>query len=917
LSTTRKVLPISRKNLLVPLTVISFWLLVHPSSWRRHLQRIDPNLHPDFCLVDLTKEQRRNRRLWAFLAGEWLFLLLGLLIITSTYLLLNHTPQADAMRILARNLGNGFFGALAFSALVSTASGFIFGGVLGIGFVFMGLNDIYYVIALAAALGLSAAVHLKLSSEKTFRSLPRDVTGFIIGLIIITPLVLLIRSWFYGHPLAESPQTYLNSPLDSLDFSVFAATIFLGCIVLLFFALRLRTMQPLIQNWLIISIYALLFSLFVHVTVTNPTKSWQFLVGLAGGSTLYQGIIFSLAWSGSRRVGGGLTAATVAMLLTGIGSVAIAPTDLTGPIPPPTVLYTAAAISLFGLFSFVLRPILFSPVVVIYNHILFSLDQETHGKLRFFDGHAAFWDEFQPFRWPGLGDYLVLLAERQPEKAESVFLQLSEGKQHPAVRAAQIELNARRLESCQTITQIAQINKEIAGKDIASQATSLVRSFLPISLDIESALSQISTYHQRLSLGSVRDSLTTLQRDLILSKKREAQRLSIVAGRWNTIISEYIEQLARGAQSQAEIDNPYICGVPLNDQQEVFVGRTDIMTRIEHLLLSENCPPLLLYGQRRMGKTSLLLNISHILPSKIIPCFVDAQSITIHQDPITATQAIIATARESAWRTRSIKLPQCPVDGSDGMSLNAVKIWLDQTGALLTSQGLDLLVMIDEFEALGYPYKSQTPFTTDLMILMRHMLQHQSWFRIIFSGAHAIDELDRWSHFLINSQILKISYLEAHEALRLIEQPVRDFGLKHTAQTAWHILGLTSGHPYLLQALCFELVMLKNEQPEDIRHTASYHDIEEAAKRVFTSNRFFFADITNAQITPTARYMLSYLAGMGKGRMITADEWRQLFPENYQSNLNVILRRDLVTPDGPGFRFQVELIRRWFDQQMV
>ena len=177
--------------------------------------------------------------------------------------------------------------------------------------------------------------------------------------------------------------------------------------------------------------------------------------------------------------------------------------------------------------------------------------------------------------------------------------------------------------------------------------------------------------------------------------------------------------------------------------------------------------------------------------------------------------------------------------------------------------------------------------------------------------------LRRWSHFLINSQILKISYLEAHEALRLIEQPVRDFGLKHTAQTAWHILGLTSGHPYLLQALCFELVMLKNEQPEDIRHTASYHDIEEAAKRVFTSNRFFFADITNAQITPAARYMLSYLAGMGKGRMITADEWQQLFPENFQSNLNVILRRDLVTPDGPGYRFQVELIRRWFDQQMV
>ena len=74
--------------------------------------------------------------------------------------------------------------------------------------------------------------------------------------------------------------------------------------------------------------------------------------------------------------------------------------------------------------------------------------------------------------------------------------------------------------------------------------------------------------------------------------------------------------------------SPYIFGIPLAEHQEIFVGRSDIIKDIEKLLLDRLCPPLLLYGQRRTGKTSLLNNLGRLLPSTIIPLFVDLQGPT-------------------------------------------------------------------------------------------------------------------------------------------------------------------------------------------------------------------------------------------------------------------------------------------------
>src|SRR5207253_4522042 len=107
-----------------------------------------------------------------------------------------------------------------------------------------------------------------------------------------------------------------------------------------------------------------------------------------------------------------------------------------------------------------------------------------------------------------------------------------------------------------------------------------------------------------------------------------------------------------------EIDNPYIFSVPLVEHQDLFVGRADIAARIEQLLLDRRRPPLLLYGQRRMGKTSLLRNLGRLLPSSTVLLFVDGEGIAGAIDYADFLYAVAAAMARSAEQHRGLLLPR-------------------------------------------------------------------------------------------------------------------------------------------------------------------------------------------------------------------------------------------------------------------
>ena len=74
--------------------------------------------------------------------------------------------------------------------------------------------------------------------------------------------------------------------------------------------------------------------------------------------------------------------------------------------------------------------------------------------------------------------------------------------------------------------------------------------------------------------------------------------------------------------------NPYIAGAPVVEA-DMFFGRKDVFGWIEHSLMGKYVDHILvIHGQRRVGKTSVLKQIPNFLPDRYLQVFFDLQGRT-------------------------------------------------------------------------------------------------------------------------------------------------------------------------------------------------------------------------------------------------------------------------------------------------
>ena len=131
-----------------------------------------------------------------------------------------------------------------------------------------------------------------------------------------------------------------------------------------------------------------------------------------------------------------------------------------------------------------------------------------------------------------------------------------------------------------------------------------------------------------------------------------------------------------------EIVNPYIAGAPVTEQR-MFFGREDVFSWIQNSLTGQYADHILvIHGQRRVGKTSVLKQLANRLPQKYMPVFFDLQGRThttldrflwglarevvrvLKQDPVLTSPCptnklllqILNTLNADSWQTSSLSL---------------------------------------------------------------------------------------------------------------------------------------------------------------------------------------------------------------------------------------------------------------------
>jgi hypothetical protein len=149
-----------------------------------------------------------------------------------------------------------------------------------------------------------------------------------------------------------------------------------------------------------------------------------------------------------------------------------------------------------------------------------------------------------------------------------------------------------------------------------------------------------------------------------------------------------------------------------------------------------------------------------------------------------------------------------------------------------------------------------------------------------------------------------------------------EFALRYEPAASRRVLDLTRGHPFLVQLLCAEIVALKNEQPPTSRRLASEADVEAAVAPALAHGSFFFADIRQNQVSETSLALLHFLARQGEGAVARRDDLASCIsdPAELERTLSHLQQRELIERGNGddyhgGYRFHIELVRRWFAER--
>jgi len=587
---------------------------------------------------------------------------------------------------------------------------------------------------------------------------------------------------------------------------------------------------------------------------------------------------------------------------------------------PTWLLWLGPILLLLGLSQSYWRPFLFYPFAEAWNLLLYQAEQQRsdvdtlQADMLYLRFHTAFWDEQQHLPLFSLEKHLVWLYEQAPNIARHRLEQLGGSSQAWVVSAVYQEIDIRLMEKVQNIEEISRIYQHLYSPHTGTPSSALVQQFKSISQDVEAALAQSSHYAQRMMLNEQETRFNQLLLDLNRYHNSLAQRFHPLAMLWRNQITDAAQSMENLANDLQEIHNPYVVGIPLTAKQTIFVGRRDVIVRIEKLLLDQRCPPILLYGQRRTGKTSVLNNLSRLLSSRFLFAYVDFQSPRLLTGEISGLLYGLAHAlSRAAELSPECNWPKLERAELDEHPFERFDAWLDQVEHALN--GHTLLIALDEFVTLEEARQrghisDATVFT--LLSMLRHIIQHRHHFRLLLAGSHSLDELNQWASYLINVQIVHLHYLTHNEALRLIKEPVEQFALRYTEAAAQRVLDVTHAHPALVQLLCSEIVELKNMQPIEKRRQADLDDIEEAIPQALMTGAFFFNDIAYNQIDENALAMLRFIAQHGEAACISREALQTQFAAHLDSSLKQLRRRELIElcPEQQAYRMQVELIRQ-------
>ena len=362
--------------------------------------------------------------------------------------------------------------------------------------------------------------------------------------------------------------------------------------------------------------------------------------------------------------------------------------------------------------------------------------------------------------------------------------------------------------------------------------------------------------------------------------------------------------------------NPYVAGIPLRGK-EGFFGRQEILKWVTRELRNPGTNALVLAGQRRIGKTSLLLQLNRILPADtFLPIYFDLQD----QATRPLGQVLAALANKVA-RQAGAKSP-------DPNAFDVYGRYFHETFLPKFYQTMGetrrLVLLFDEFDALDQATKQELAeviAAKALFPFLRRVMEDPR-LAFVFAVGRQVEDLSLDFTAIFKGSLSKeIWVLNRESAEELVRQAETNDTLRFTKRAVDRLLGLTSGHPYLTQLICQRIWERAYKRNLTAMPTVDLSEVKAAVSDALEAGKYPLTWLWNGLSYDEQIYAAALAEVADKeGETISEDQVRQVLithvayldvRELEQASRYLVKRRVLEESGEREYRFAVEFFRRW------
>lgn len=371
--------------------------------------------------------------------------------------------------------------------------------------------------------------------------------------------------------------------------------------------------------------------------------------------------------------------------------------------------------------------------------------------------------------------------------------------------------------------------------------------------------------------------------------------------------------------------SPFIAGPPVKSRQ-MFYGRQTTFNWIqENLSGTYQDNVLVLYGERRTGKTSVLYQLQYHLPELYAFVLVDLQSIAYALDSTSDLLYAMARKTVNGLKRQGFDLARPEREDFDDRPIEQFEILGEAIGDMAIAMGRRAVLIADEFDLLIEAVDRGT-VNVHVFDLIRGLMQHQDGLSFIFAGAHALTAMLKDTRSILFNTALrrKVSFLERPEAERLIREPVAEV-LWYDDLAVEKILRVTAGQPYFIQYICHEIVNLARR---DAKNFVTLRDVDRALQTTVQETTGIIRH-SYMSLSPGEQVTLAALARItddGRPFVSLEDVSETLGQDNVLLSVHDLVEmmaqlraRDFITERGGDsagrqYGFAMDLVRIWLEQ---